>query len=300
MLLLMGSFFLAADAMAARHCYEPDDDMSQASTIKVDVEIQGHDIDVDGDEDWVRFYLVQGGFYRIETDILTGPPGSNTWMELYDSSGSLVACDDYQIIPSEIVYDSQNPFDQESGFYYARIVYKHCFDYDSSCVDEAVFNPSKPACISYPISYDLDYDFQVIDTGADPATMTGKVVQSGSPVANAVVRVYDNPLLPDEYKSGPPTGASGLFNFGVVAGTSPVEVWVGNVRRYRHTHDIQGLYYPEPNGELEIGELESPCGTLNIPGDASKNVGGIFLNVMILFSPFVAIAMIRTRRQTKE
>ena len=289
-LIVMAVFFCARGAMAARHCYEPDNDMDQASTIRVDLETQCHDIDLTTDEDWVRFYGLKGSPMTVETLNLS-PSWANTFIELYDASGTLLDCDHYYGYPSsKFMYPPSSPFPYDSGFYYVRIIDEDCYTIDLMhwCVNPAVYHG---VC---DLTEDLNYDFQVTEDSGDPATIAGRVVQSGSPLPSAQVRVYDDPVHPSAYKTGT-ANAKGLFNFGVVAGTSPVEVWVSSVKRYHYDHDIRGLYTPPPNGDIEIGTVGGACGTLTLP--TQETGGNVFANLLVLFSPLAIGTALKMRRR---
>lgn len=71
--------------------YEPDDTTAEASEIQVG-EVQGHNVHVEGDHDWLWFEAVQGTTYLIETSNLGH--GLDTIIFLYDDNGQELAQDD--------------------------------------------------------------------------------------------------------------------------------------------------------------------------------------------------------------
>lgn len=86
--------------------YEPDNSQSTARPIAVNGATQTHTFHVPGDQDWVCFNAVAGQSYVIET--LNLASGNDTVLELYNSSGTLLAYnDDYGgTLASRIGYTS--------------------------------------------------------------------------------------------------------------------------------------------------------------------------------------------------
>lgn len=80
--------------IAAADPYEGDDEPAEAQPIELD-EIQRHNFDGMGDQDWIEFTAQSGVTYTIRTSNLG--PASDTYSYLYDSDGStlLAANDDY-------------------------------------------------------------------------------------------------------------------------------------------------------------------------------------------------------------
>lgn len=80
--------------VARSDAYEEDDVVGSATPIELG-ESQGHNFDVPGDEDWVRFVADAGGEYLIRTANLG--VSSDTYLYLYDTKGTtlLAANDDY-------------------------------------------------------------------------------------------------------------------------------------------------------------------------------------------------------------
>ncbi len=72
--------------------YEPDNTLSTARSITVNGSAQTHNFHVTGDHDWVFFPATAGYPYRIET--LNLASCSDTFLELYNSSGTLLAYND--------------------------------------------------------------------------------------------------------------------------------------------------------------------------------------------------------------
>ena len=96
--------------------YEPDDTMSQASTITVGTS-QQHNFHQPGDVDWIKFYASSGCTYTIETYNL----GDNcdTVIYLYDSYGNLIDSNDdggYELYASKIEFTPS-----QSGYYYVKV-----------------------------------------------------------------------------------------------------------------------------------------------------------------------------------
>ncbi len=305
-LILTGMFLLAGEALAARHCFEDDDNMEQASTIIVDVERQCRDIAAyeETDEDWVRFFAVQGSYMTIETIFIDGPSHSNMYMEIYDSEGNLKDCDEYYGFPyAKIEYTDPFPF--ETGFYYARILYTFCYDIVDpvACEVPAVPNLSHSYCTTYPLEEDLNYDFRVTEDSGDPASVSGQIVQSGTPVGSAVMRVYDDTADPTHYENRT-ANSSGWIDppLGVTAGRWPIEIWVDGVKRYRSVHTISGVpYIPQPNGQYEIGELVVVGGGGCVPSSVAGKgrSGDAVLYVTILFAPLFFVATLLMVRRMK-
>jgi len=84
--------------------YEPDNTSSSARPITVDGEAQTHTFHMAGDQDWIYFDTISGSrLYFIETFNLAA--GNDTVLELYNSSGALLASnDDYSGLASRIGY----------------------------------------------------------------------------------------------------------------------------------------------------------------------------------------------------
>ncbi|MCS6889911.1 MAG: bacillolysin, partial [Chloroflexus sp.] len=77
---------------AAPDAYEPDNTLSTARPIVVNGAAQTHTFHTAGDQDWVFFAATSGYSYRIET--LNLASCSDTVLELYNSSGTLLAYND--------------------------------------------------------------------------------------------------------------------------------------------------------------------------------------------------------------
>lgn len=85
--------------------YEPDNTQSAARPIAVNGAAQTHTFHIPGDQDWVYFDATAGTAYLIETFNLAA--GNDTVLELYNSSGTLLAYnDDYNGLASRIGYTS--------------------------------------------------------------------------------------------------------------------------------------------------------------------------------------------------
>ncbi len=85
--------------------YEPDNTQSAARSIAVNGAPQTHTFHIPGDQDWVYFDATAGAAYLIETFNLAA--GNDTVLELYNSSGTLLAFnDDYNGLASRIGYTS--------------------------------------------------------------------------------------------------------------------------------------------------------------------------------------------------
>lgn len=73
--------------------YEADNTKDQAKSIAVDTEVQTHTVHFVGDNDWVKFWGLQGAVYVIRTQNLG--PESETFLDLYATDGAtLLASDD--------------------------------------------------------------------------------------------------------------------------------------------------------------------------------------------------------------
>ncbi|WP_322495786.1 M4 family metallopeptidase [Chloroflexus sp.] len=77
---------------AAPDAYEPDNTLATARPITVNGAAQTHTFHVAGDQDWIFFGATAGYSYRIET--LNLASCSDTVLELYNSSGALLAYND--------------------------------------------------------------------------------------------------------------------------------------------------------------------------------------------------------------
>ena len=79
-------------AGAAGDVYEPDNSISEASSLAADGTLQTHDIHVAGDTDWIGFNATTGVAYTIETSNLG--PDADTVIDLVDDFGGVLATDD--------------------------------------------------------------------------------------------------------------------------------------------------------------------------------------------------------------
>ncbi len=92
-------------AIIAGDSYEPDNTQGAARSIAVNGAAQTHTFHIPGDQDWVYFDATAGTAYLIETFNLAA--GNDTVLELYNSSGTLLAFnDDYSGLASRIGYTS--------------------------------------------------------------------------------------------------------------------------------------------------------------------------------------------------
>ncbi len=115
--------------------YEPDDTPSSASSVIADGRIRTHNFHVEQDEDWVRFYAMEGITYTLST---TGTSRhSDTVLSLYDRDGAaLIATnDDY---PGMGYWSRLDWQPSVSGFYYVRI--RHWDPWACGCTTEYGFS----------------------------------------------------------------------------------------------------------------------------------------------------------------
>ncbi|MCI5112579.1 MAG: S8 family serine peptidase [Marivita sp.] len=114
-------------------------------------------IDTPGDIDWYRVQLEAGRTYEFTMNSAGSDPMDDTWLFLYDASGSLIAFDDdsggglnsllqYQAVANETVYLSAEAFDPnfDEGTYEVGVSVS-----GSGPVGDLPANPSTPASLSF-------------------------------------------------------------------------------------------------------------------------------------------------------
>ena len=114
-------------------------------------------IDTPGDIDWYRVQLEAGRTYEFSMNSAGSDPMDDTWLFLYDASGSLIAFDDdsggglnsllqYQAVANETVYLSAEAFDPnfDAGTYEVGVSVS-----GSGPVGDLPANTSTPASLSF-------------------------------------------------------------------------------------------------------------------------------------------------------
>ncbi len=97
--------------------YEPDNSISEASSLAADGTLQTHDIHVAGDTDWIGFNATTGVAYTIETSNLG--PDADTVIDLVDNFGGVLATDDDGAVQA---YASRLNFVATyTGLYYVQV-----------------------------------------------------------------------------------------------------------------------------------------------------------------------------------
>jgi len=150
--------------------FEVDNSLDTARRIADNVEIQLHSFHVDEDEDWVEFFGASDMIYDIRTYNPAGEdcdyPQVDTYMELYDAQGTLLASNDDPAAgctggPAAIV----DHLIANNGYYYVRITHAS--------------NASGPG---------TEYQFRVLHDQGDTGRVRAEVKLNGNPVAGASVR----------------------------------------------------------------------------------------------------------------
>ncbi|GEM_PF-2105522 len=128
LLLITASISFSAEAFASADSYEPDNTLQNAKAIPLHDSrpesagseydwIQSHNFYDVGDEDWVKFYLVEGKIYTVEVK----EPGSkcNAAIGIYDKFGDPVIPEENMAFAGEKEYTQFTC--KADGIYYARI-----------------------------------------------------------------------------------------------------------------------------------------------------------------------------------
>lgn len=277
--------------------YEEDDTPEHARFFRVNDDLQTKAFETKCDEDWVVFSLINGVPINITTDNVSPYSSNNTYIEVYGSSilddpyAPPVYCDE-RTDPGE--YDSLisfDPFGGETGYYYARVLYKNCWDAnDTLPPDNCGIATLKEGCVPEDPLIDYTYDLSIADPEGPGATVGGYVFE-GTPqdrteLAGVIVEIdgFQYTTTPTGHYSieVPNTGYLDVScNPGVGYAAYNDEWYItGNLAR-----------------NIYITKVQQNCGTL---GAYNKNAFGTDFNLSVPFVLLPALLIFMRSRKKKQ